>query len=89
MSRDCEGSEHSSYWVVIPAYNESATIRGVVERALMHVPHVIVVDDGSTDDPPTHWPGYRSPSFDMNRTWEKRPVSGRDVNMPSAREPAG
>jgi len=50
VSRDCEGSEHSSYWLVIPAYNESATIRGVVERALMHVPHVIVVDDGSTDD---------------------------------------
>ena len=49
MSRDCE-VRSTHYWVVIPAYNESATIRGVVERALMHVPHVIVVDDGSTDD---------------------------------------
>jgi glycosyltransferase involved in cell wall biosynthesis len=36
--------------VVIPAYNEAATIRAVVERALAQVPDVIVVDDGSTDD---------------------------------------
>jgi glycosyltransferase involved in cell wall biosynthesis len=50
VSRGCEGWGHSSYWVVIPAYNESAMIRGVVERALAHVPNVIVVDDGSTDD---------------------------------------
>ena len=35
--------------VVIPAYNEAATIRDVVERALLQCPHVIVVDDGSTD----------------------------------------
>jgi len=35
--------------VLIPAYNEAATIRGVVEGALEAVPHVIVVDDGSTD----------------------------------------
>jgi len=35
--------------VVIPAYNEAATIRGVAERALAQVPRVIVVDDGSVD----------------------------------------
>lgn len=35
--------------VVIPAYNEGATIRTVVQRALAYGP-VIVVDDGSTDD---------------------------------------
>ena len=35
--------------IVVPAYNESAAIAGVVERALRHAP-VIVVDDGSTDD---------------------------------------
>lgn len=34
---------------VIPAYNEAATIRDVVTRALTQCPHVIVVDDGSTD----------------------------------------
>lgn len=33
---------------VIPAYNEAATIRGVVQRAMPYGP-VIVVDDGSTD----------------------------------------
>lgn len=36
-------------FVLIPAYNEAATIRGLVERALARVPRVIVVDDGSTD----------------------------------------
>ena len=36
--------------VVIPAYNESATIRDVTRRALLQCENVIVVDDGSTDN---------------------------------------
>ncbi len=36
--------------VVIPAYNEAATIRDVASRALEHCSQVVVVDDGSTDD---------------------------------------
>jgi len=35
--------------VVIPAYNEAATIRDVASRSLRVLPKVIVVDDGSTD----------------------------------------
>lgn len=35
--------------VLIPAYNEAATIRDLVERALKTVPNVVVVDDGSSD----------------------------------------
>jgi glycosyltransferase involved in cell wall biosynthesis len=35
--------------VLIPAYNEAATIRNVVTRALAQCPWVIVVDDGSSD----------------------------------------
>jgi len=35
--------------VVIPAHNEAATVRAVVEGALRHAPLVIVVDDGSDD----------------------------------------
>jgi hypothetical protein len=35
--------------VVIPAYNEAGTIREVAQRALRHIPWLIVVDDGSTD----------------------------------------
>ena len=38
-----------SYAVVIPAYNESATIRQVAQKTLQHAPLVIVVDDGSND----------------------------------------
>ena len=36
--------------VVIPAYNEAATIRELAEAALKIVPDVVVVDDGSTDN---------------------------------------
>lgn len=39
----------TGYWVVIPAYNEVATIRDVASRALRQIKNVIVVDDGSTD----------------------------------------
>ena len=39
----------TGYWVVIPAYNEVATIRDVASRALRESTNVIVVDDGSTD----------------------------------------
>ena len=35
--------------VLIPAYNEAATIRDVVTGALAHVDRVIVISDGSTD----------------------------------------
>jgi glycosyltransferase involved in cell wall biosynthesis len=35
--------------VVIPAYNEAPTIRDIAARTLEILPHVIVVDDGSTD----------------------------------------
>lgn len=38
-----------SYWVVIPAYNEAHTVGNVAMRARQQCPHVIVVDDGSTD----------------------------------------
>jgi glycosyltransferase involved in cell wall biosynthesis len=40
---------HPGIWVVIPAYNEMATIRDVVERTLAVLPRVIVVDDGSDE----------------------------------------
>lgn len=35
--------------MLIPAYNEAATIRKLVERTLSIVPNVVVVDDGSSD----------------------------------------
>jgi glycosyltransferase involved in cell wall biosynthesis len=39
----------SEFAVVIPAYNESSTIRNVVCRVLAQSQYVIVVDDGSVD----------------------------------------
>ena len=41
----------ASYLAVVPAYNEAATIEGVVESIHGHAPlfDVLVVDDGSTD----------------------------------------
>lgn len=38
-----------SYWVVIPAYNEAATVRDVAMRARQQCANVVVVDDGSAD----------------------------------------
>lgn len=37
-------------WVVIPAYEEARTIRGLAQNVLVHCPNVIVVDDGSHDE---------------------------------------
>jgi glycosyltransferase involved in cell wall biosynthesis len=41
-----------TYLAVVPAYNEAATIAGVVRTLQEHAPQydVLVVDDGSTDD---------------------------------------
>lgn len=39
----------NAYWVVIPAYNEAATVRDVAMRARRQCPNVIVVDDASSD----------------------------------------
>ncbi|CAK7039045.1 MAG: hypothetical protein DELT_00701 [Desulfovibrio sp.] len=35
--------------VVVPVYNHAGTLRSVVEGVLAYHPHVLVVDDGSTD----------------------------------------
>lgn len=37
-------------WVVVPAYNESRVIGGVVEELVARGSRVVVVDDGSSDD---------------------------------------
>jgi len=43
-------SEHTqSVWVVVPAFNEQATIQEVVSGLHRFVPHIVVVDDCSTD----------------------------------------
>ena len=35
---------------VIPAFNNETTISEVVEKTSAEIDHVVVVDDGSTDD---------------------------------------
>jgi glycosyltransferase involved in cell wall biosynthesis len=37
-------------WLVVPLYNEGRVIGDVVRQARMTFPHVVCVDDGSTDD---------------------------------------
>ncbi len=49
LERFASGASHPGVWVVIPAYNEMATIRDIVERTLAILPHVVVVDDGSDE----------------------------------------
>jgi len=36
-------------WVVIPVYNNAATVKGVALACRAELPHVVVMDDGSTD----------------------------------------
>jgi predicted LPLAT superfamily acyltransferase len=36
-------------WCVVPAYNNAATVAGVVRGCRERIPNVLVVDDGSTD----------------------------------------
>jgi glycosyltransferase involved in cell wall biosynthesis len=40
----------SKICMIIPAYNAAETVSHVVRGALHHIPHVMVADDGSTDD---------------------------------------
>lgn len=44
--------------IVIPAYNEAATIGDVIERCLLADGEVIVIDDGSADDTAAVVSGY-------------------------------
>lgn len=49
-SPDAHGKERLTLCVVIPTYNNAGTIGDVVRRTLPQCQHVIVVNDGSTDD---------------------------------------
>lgn len=42
--------ETDGVWIVIPLYNEATVIAGVIAELLAVFPHVVCVDDGSTDD---------------------------------------
>lgn len=50
---------HDQAWVVIPAFNEAARIRSVVEAVGAFGYQVVVVDDGSGDDTGTRLEGSR------------------------------
>jgi glycosyltransferase involved in cell wall biosynthesis len=50
---------NAPFALVIPAFNEVATIREVASTALRFVPRVIVVDDGSTDGTSTELDGLK------------------------------
>ena len=46
---DSASSKHRIF-IVIAAYNESSSVRRVVESLIPEYPWIVVVDDGSTDD---------------------------------------
>ena len=43
------GAPIEDAWLVVPLYNEATVVRGVIERAREVFPHVVAVDDGSSD----------------------------------------
>lgn len=44
------GIDTASVWIIVPAFNESQIIGDVVGELRSVYPHVVCVDDGSTDD---------------------------------------
>ena len=40
----------SDTWLAVPLFNEAQVVRGVIEQARRVFPHIVAVDDGSTDD---------------------------------------
>jgi glycosyltransferase involved in cell wall biosynthesis len=42
--------ERQDVFIVIPAYNEAITVRKVIRELIEFFPHVVVVDDGSSDE---------------------------------------
>lgn len=46
------GHDGQRWLVAIPIYNEERSIPRVLEAVLRHAPHVLVIDDGSTDATP-------------------------------------
>ncbi len=52
MSETGRASSQPPIYFVIPAYNEAESVGRVVEQVRSRYPHVVVVDDGSTDQTP-------------------------------------
>ncbi|HEV7761017.1 MAG TPA: glycosyltransferase, partial [Acidimicrobiales bacterium] len=44
-----EPGDHDDVWVVVPVHNAQGMIAAVVDELLEVFPHVVCVDDGSTD----------------------------------------
>ena len=70
------------YWVVIPAYNEAATVRDVAMRARQQCEHVVVVDDGSSDGTGQTLAGVDVTLLRNLRISVKPAVSRTDSSMP-------
>lgn len=43
-------TEYDDVWLVVPLYNEAEVIGDVVRQALETFPHIVCVDDGSSDE---------------------------------------
>ncbi|MBI5389956.1 glycosyltransferase family 2 protein [Candidatus Woesearchaeota archaeon] len=42
--------DDQDFWVIIPAYREGERIRRVLQKVKLYARHIVVVDDGSSDD---------------------------------------
>ncbi|MFF5626055.1 glycosyltransferase family 2 protein [Microbacterium sp. NPDC012755] len=45
-----EKSDNADTWLIIPLYNEATVVRDVIQEARATFPHIVCIDDGSTDD---------------------------------------
>ena len=65
--------------IVIPAYNEGATIGAIARAALLQTPNVIIVNDGSTDDTVSVLQGMADGSIDAQTAAQRMDAAITDV----------
>ena len=44
------GSTHGNFLTALPVFNEAKHLNAVLDEVLRYSDHVVVIDDGSTDD---------------------------------------
>jgi alcohol dehydrogenase len=72
-------------WLVIPLFNEATVIREVLAGALPHFPHIVCVDDASSDGSAEAAEEPAPSSYGIRSTWARAPRCRRGCATSSRR----